>query len=362
MTYIFSVQTEPASFAESLYLLKEHLKSVGWTVPSSSDGFTYNSSGDQITHGSTGANGFHNPYAWFRVRMPGSTREFCFQHHSNPTPATFVRIKYCASGGFVSGIPSSYRVPSAASEAVLVGSGTDASPTFEYFGPGDGVAWSHFCADNAAPYGFYMVQQQKSNNDLKIMGSLCLDPLDQYASADTDPYVIHVGKLSPTFNYAAASATGLMVETKSNIAAKMGSSFTLQVSAFDVAVWSSNLVNFYGIGSSGVGLNSFNSYIDLKPLLYGRRNGLGAPVGYKGYSTMLKSLSFSGANENYTLTTLAARDHIVMANGTTALPWNGSVKGTNVNANYNTSTYAVQAMPPARRRSRQKFNALLQTY
>lgn len=106
------------------FKLKTQKKAAGWTVSCSSDGLTYNAAGDQITTNLTGAGGFHNTNAWIVLREPGGRREWCYQH----TTGLLWRIKYSALSRFIIGSPGITRVPQAADEQVICGSGSDAAP------------------------------------------------------------------------------------------------------------------------------------------------------------------------------------------------------------------------------------------
>jgi hypothetical protein len=118
----------PATGAVAMYAFKALLKAAGWTVESSSDGTTYNSSGDQITTGASGTGGMANNSAWFRLRHPLGTMEYTVQRG---TTNIAWRIKFSA-GGFGAGSPGATQTPqNATDQAIILGGGTDASPTYE---------------------------------------------------------------------------------------------------------------------------------------------------------------------------------------------------------------------------------------
>jgi hypothetical protein len=130
--------------SEAIFKLKTVLKSAGWTVPESSDGTTYNASGDQISHASSGAGGMENNYAWFVIRDPGSSHEWCFQRG---TTNLVWRVKMSSLDKFSGGSPDNNTVSSATDEQIMFGGGTDASPTFSTL----------FFTDNA--YRFHVIAQ-----------------------------------------------------------------------------------------------------------------------------------------------------------------------------------------------------------
>lgn len=142
-----------------MYAVKEGLKAAGWPTIASSDGTTYNAAGDQITSGNAGANGFGNTRAWWRGRDPGGRREVTLQHVGvgAGVNGSNYRIKMSESARFSGGAPSATVTPSATDEQVLLGSGTDASPT------GAGVSGNatqrvHVVADSSAVGNVYAFQ------------------------------------------------------------------------------------------------------------------------------------------------------------------------------------------------------------
>src|SRR5438045_1573507 len=94
MSFSYSTNLTPANGAEMWFNIKARLKSVGWTVPRSSDGSTYNSSGDQITTASSGGGGMANVGAWFVLQMPATGRQWCLQISTTGGDLYKVRMKY----------------------------------------------------------------------------------------------------------------------------------------------------------------------------------------------------------------------------------------------------------------------------
>lgn len=112
---------------------------ANWTVLSSSTGSggVYAQTGDVITSSAS-----LNNLSWFVLKgkgiVDGGTvyyRQLCFQFDA----AGAVRITYSPRDGFVSGSPSTTRVPSADDGTLVYGGGTDASPTFAALLPSGGV-------------------------------------------------------------------------------------------------------------------------------------------------------------------------------------------------------------------------------
>lgn len=113
------------------FAASEVLKAAGWTTVKSSDGTTYNAGGEQITHNGTGAGGFGNTNAYRVQQDPGGRRQLCWQGGTNAlNTGSHARIKVSELAGFSGGSPGAARVPSATDEQVLLGAGTDATPTY----------------------------------------------------------------------------------------------------------------------------------------------------------------------------------------------------------------------------------------
>jgi hypothetical protein len=155
MAKSYKVNFTPTTGAEAMFELKNVLTGSGWTVVSSSNGTTL-SSGDAVTSTSLA-----NTRAWFLIEEPTGVggRQWCFQR---TTANTTWRVKISPNAGFSGGTPDSVSVPSATDQAVVVGSGTDASPTGGQLFGTDGAYKFHIIADNTAigpagnqAYGFW---------------------------------------------------------------------------------------------------------------------------------------------------------------------------------------------------------------
>jgi len=147
------VNNLPTTGSECIFILKELLKTAGYTVPASSDGTTYNAAGDQITVAGSGAGGMDNNRAWFRIQDPAGEREWTFQRAT--TLHYQWRVKYSALDGFTGGSPGITETPSATDEAILFGGGTDASPTFPQMFNVTPGRWHVIAEDAANARGVY---------------------------------------------------------------------------------------------------------------------------------------------------------------------------------------------------------------
>lgn len=308
--------------SQCMYQLLALLVAAGWTVPRSSDGTTYNPSGNQITSGNTGAGGLANTNAWFCIKMPtaGSTpREWCFQR---TTGNTLWRIKYStASGGFNAGSPSATRVPAASAEAIMWGSGTDVSPTGIAFFSTDNSYWFQGGADNAAPYGCWFASY--SNSGRAMQSALMVDPVTGI-TGDTDPYVYYVLGNTTTFGVSNQNgATSTDMNNSSTPPFKAWFFLGLTGESFaSLNAWTYGVVagttNYTVAMPGGLNLDGWTSLDDNAPVPYGRPLTLGAPVGFKGISTLMQ---YVGPGRN-TADTQGSLSRIVLKN--VSLPWDGA--------------------------------------
>lgn len=293
MAFSFDINNVPANGCVAMFILKRALKAAGWTVPKSSDGSTYNSSGDQITSGSSGANGMYNTRAWYVVAAPNG-RQICIQR-DNQANGQGWRIKYSPAAGFVTGSPSATQAPAAADEKMLIGGGTDASPTFgTTFLPGDnGYKYHVVCGGAAEGYcfiGFLAANTTGSTTS----GTLFLDSLvaNSYPVEDVDPVVLGVPAL---LTFASLSSTGMAA----------------QISA---ATFTGCTALAPGTTPGAMGTNPWTGKDDLLPVFYART---AATVGFKGLSYMLRWGSATRGNMDL------ATDKTRVFIGNIWIPWDG---------------------------------------
>lgn len=187
MAYSFDVNNSTMTGPAAIFKLKELLKSVGWTVKSSSDGTTYNSTGDQITTGSSGAGGLANNSAWFRIQMPSvsvifpANREFVFQRNSTNVLWT---IRYSYSAGFTGGTPNATTLPTATDQQTLFnGTFFAADSSYRYNAAAGGASEGYSFWSGCFPSG----------GGNPSGGALCFMEMQSgsYSSLDADPYVIY---------------------------------------------------------------------------------------------------------------------------------------------------------------------------
>lgn len=295
-----------------LYTWKTGLKLSGWTVPRSSDGTTYNTSGDQITSGSSGTNGLANNRAWFVLRSPsidGYQRELCIQR-STASNAQW-RIKYSFSSGFTGGSPSATQVPSATDEQIILGAGTDASPTFtSILGTDNTYRGIIIIGDSSENYVNYWTSIPSGT--ISPAGTFIFEIIEQYSKAPQDIERILIGCNTTLLNANNLSneSVGLYTWYKKNLS---GESFVL-----------TPMLSLFagGFFYSGLGSYPINNKEIYLPNIYGRRTALGGNTGIKGIGKYIKT-STNNLSSTSTYDYLSTRDIIKL--GSYIFPWDGSV-------------------------------------
>lgn len=191
MAFLASVVYSAATSASSVLDFKRHLKTVGWTVTGSGDGLSlFSSSGDIITSGGTGAGGLRNNRAWFALRSPDGANAFTFQNLDS-TNGNSWRVKWSPGGVFNVGgsantTPGNSLTVDATATDIIVGAGTDASPTSALLLVTLANAASVTVASDTAPYTFWFAQMAKNRHSNT---GFFFDSLVSTLPGDTNPYV-----------------------------------------------------------------------------------------------------------------------------------------------------------------------------
>lgn len=178
------------------YLIKETLKSAGWTAKSSGDGLaTYDSSADCLTHSGTGAGGTDNPLAWIRLQASGSTRQLAIQVVTTTvdttTNASQFEISYARTGTFALGSPSATQRPMSGDEQYLIGSGSAAAPRgIRLFNWHSSAPICLFGGgDKNSPFGFYFAGIS-TEATYPFVSAFSMMPVAA-DGVDPDPYVFY---------------------------------------------------------------------------------------------------------------------------------------------------------------------------
>lgn len=73
MALVYNVNNSPQNEVDGMFQVKQFLKSIGWSVPSSSDGSTFYGAGDILTGSGTGPGNLGNTGAWFWIQEPAGS-------------------------------------------------------------------------------------------------------------------------------------------------------------------------------------------------------------------------------------------------------------------------------------------------
>jgi hypothetical protein len=99
-----------------------------WSVLLSSDGYANYGTGNVLTSDNSGLNGFANPNAWCVLDKTINTQQYQFCVQTDGYMG--LRLKY-SKFGFNGGVDNLISSPTASDQQVLLGGGTDASPTYQ---------------------------------------------------------------------------------------------------------------------------------------------------------------------------------------------------------------------------------------
>lgn len=171
---IYSNVSTPATALDAIFSLKTLAVAHGWVVSASGNGTSYGAASDVIaTSADLSVVG-----SWFRLTMPGSTRELLFVLKTANVGWT---ISYCTAG-FLTGTPSATVAPTGASSRSLI-DGT-------LFGTDGAYRWL-VSVDDAAPYELWAAGH--TIGALTPNGGIALLAMEtgSYPAADTDPYVAY---------------------------------------------------------------------------------------------------------------------------------------------------------------------------
>jgi len=171
----YSIVNIAMSANHAIWHLKETLKEAGWTVKSSGDGNSlYSSSGDVLTAPS---NMLYK--CWFRISDPGDSHEWCFQMSN--TISVDWRVKISSLDRFTGGSPDFDTVPSAVDEQIIIGGGTDASPTYAELFIQNYTFYAHIIVEStpigtACPvYGFWFFTTRIGTGEPSTI--ICQEPM-----------------------------------------------------------------------------------------------------------------------------------------------------------------------------------------
>lgn len=303
--------------ADGLYGWITAILAAGWTVPYSGDGTTTHANGTWITSAAVlrAAAGW-----WIRVQDPGGIREYTVQKIVSGANNSDYRIKYSAQSKFTGGSQTGTRTPSASDEKVILGAGSDPSPTFiALFGADNSTQFGQTAASDSAPYHFFLMSYD--SGAVTMLCSWVHDPLlvGTFPSADTDPAVqIIYPPSGGSTTFTNMGSAGSLGNGGVYSWLKYGLGGAAYVSMFAMA-YQSNLGTCF---PAGVPQNPHAVKDDLLPIVYARNANQAIPTGFKGISNF-----FWGGNLESNATTLdvypSTRNMITFGNMT--FYWTGEV-------------------------------------
>ena len=329
-----------------IWAMKSVLKTAGWKIAAWGSGSSTGTYSDPYTD----AEQMIGNSNWFVITQPNSSRSFSFQKSSvnadnEGSIANFhgrsYRIKYAPDGFAVTASLSATVTPGAISgstmELVVLGGGTDASPTFasvipETYDANYQVFYSVY-AQNTAPYGWYMFFWRQYEG-IRFFG---LEPVVEGPSQDQDPYVVHMAAAEQTgfFNYGDdwdGSSTGKRLGFLGYKAASQFSGSLFIGVSLRPAINDNN-----GASSAPIGLlDRYKHGIYAYPMMYVATGSAISPVNvaitgsFKGFASFIKQSPAAGDNGGGTggfpdcTTTFSffSRDDALLVNST-LLPWFG---------------------------------------
>lgn len=329
MALHFNDPLNPAGYTinyshEALFILKERLVDVGWTVIQSGTGTSGSyAAGDVI---STAAD-LNNPRAWFAIKEPNGDRVFVIQRDTTGSSnfTNSYRIKYVRAGGVGTGNANTTptaTVPS--NEVVILGAGTDASPSF--------AQWASMSTSTTVPdvlsliiftddsgehsFGLHIVK----NSDKTSQGTFLYTEMEQdpHTQSDSDPVavvVMNAVSYQSWNGYTSAGGwKGLLGATMTALSAVHAISNGLIASSVVPAADS------YGYVEPNSGYDLLFSF----PLL--RDGSQTAPTGYKGRPKYIKATSTRRAlfslYDDHTSGSTIPGAWISVVGGYYVFPWN----------------------------------------
>lgn len=329
MALHFNDPLNPAGYTinythEALFILKERLVDVGWTVIQSGTGNSGSyAAGDLI---STAAD-LNNPRAWFAIKEPNGDRVFVIQRGTTGAGnfTNLYRIKYVRAGGVGTGNANTTptaTVPS--NEVVILGAGTDASPSFD--------TWTSMSTSSTTPdvssliiftddsgehsFGLHIVK----NSDKTSRGTFLYTEMEQdpHTQSDPDPVAVVAMNANSYSSWAWYATAGMW-------RGLLGSTMTILVAPYTITSGSTN--NSVVPAADGYGYVEPNSGYDLLfsfPLL--RDGAQTAPTGYKGRPKYIKATSTRRAvfslYDDHTSGSTIPGAWISVVGGYYVFPWN----------------------------------------
>lgn len=328
MAYTFLLNQRPATAGEAFYMIKEFMKTIGWTIESSGTGDSGGvmGAGDNLT-----LTVFNTAIRyWWRAKWPGVGDEFVIL--INDTYQGL--IEYSRSAGFTTGGTGSS--PPTASDGLRfygvgynIGSGDDIlgidTDTLQFVGnteTGEFLVVGH--SDNTA---YFYNPSTKWFLDRLVPGS--------FSSADPCPIVFSAtGSATGSSRFTASYMT-----QDSGLCAMSRGPDGLPWAVQGIPLGKDTSSNFT-VPGGGVAYAHGGEEM-MYPFYWGKESLLYSKPTYKGRSSWFKWISRgSGAITGTWATLNSPKDHLIV--GTVLIPWDGSTEMTNAQASY--TRYGIDAV------------------
>ena len=306
----------------AMYLLKNALQAAGWTIIGSGDTVNYSAVADVI--GSPAE--FILNGSWIVLRSPRAPNRQVLLGHKGGTSDTDWCVAYSKGAGFSGGAPDKSTYPTAADSGTVWGTlpGT-LSTMFAAWG-----SYIHIMVSDATDT-FYCVVVGKMGAGASpsysgwgvTHGGLFLDELTNTAPGDPDPVVIGSMYANGEFFSSSLLYYDGSVGRKSWIKGAPDTFQNLGLCSwgFDAGYtgmpWNSS--------GRGIGINAFDGKVAEMPGLWVRDAALAAPYGYKGFSSIFKTVSAPITVPSTIDISPGTRNRIILGvEFRTSMPWDGS--------------------------------------
>jgi len=314
--------------AEVIFALRQLLVSCGWTVVADADGTTYSGTGVQITHAGSGANGMNNSRAWFHIRGPATMvprREFCFQRGASGVAYWWIKVS--AEDGYdVAGDANDMPTQSAADgdsqNVTMMAAGGTTNGGFIFDGPGSAPNYGEFVyhigADDAAPFGWYVIAKSCGTYPSNDGGTIVFEPMvpGSYPDEEPDPAIYLSGSTTSMFQYGGGLGPA---GTNTNGWYAKNTAGEAWVNLVPHVYYNSGYGQMVPIQA---GTNGNTGQVNDFPIAWGRGSGAGTGVGWKGFGSQMRWLACP-KEEGEPLIRNGVADRICF--GDVTLPWPAGV-------------------------------------
>lgn len=298
MTYYY-YQEKPVTWKDFWYNFKQNLKTAGWVVNSSSTGSSFGAGDLLTTSAAVNTNG------WINLEHPildGYQRSLCIQFGSNIYNA---RIKI-AWAPFTTGATAT-QSPGSTDERILLGAGSDASPTFANISSNitTSLANNVYCSagDLSEKYSFYLFSflTNTSQGITTVQTTFIMQYIKDAHAQDIDPYIYQAvaGNNYPT-SWQGGGTTNPSGWYKKGLTGATWTTFSSCQYGGDLGP-----TNLYGL----LGTNIYDNKVNIYPMIMGRSQAHTTQLGIKGTLRDI-GVTFTARMNLYSISNLTTRDKI----------------------------------------------------